>query len=139
MTDTKSISTDKMTDKGVSTALKPCLEKLQSYLAQNFPNIITTLDNDHGEPDRDGCCDGIFLGITYKKDTIFKVVGSEWHSLNQRAFINVVQVENVYIKAYRGQLLECAEVDGSTDLEAEFLDWYEWLESVITNLLEGNH
>lgn len=138
MTAIKSIVPENMTDEGVNVALKPCLEKLQAYLAQNFPSVVTILDNDD-DTDRDGRYDGNFLAITYKEDVVFKVLGSQWHSRDQVAYLNVVQLENAYIKAHRGQQIERAEIDGSKDLQAEFLDWYEWLESVVTNLLEGNH
>lgn len=141
MSDTKSISIapSDMTDEGVNIALKPLLEKLQAHLAVAFPHIVTKLTNDTDDRDEHDCCDGLSLSMIYNYNTTYKILGSEWHSCTQLAFLNVVEVENVDEKGYRGKLLERAEIDGSEDLTAEFLDWYDWIESVATHLLEGNH
>lgn len=141
MTDTTSISIapSDMTDDGVNIALKPLLEKLQAHLKVAFPHIHTKLTNDTDDRDKYDCCDGLCLSMVYDRDTTYKILGSEWHCHGQLAFLNVAEVGSPDDKAYRGQLLERAEIDGSQDLAAEFLDWYDWIESVATNLLEGNH
>ena len=141
MTDTKSISIapNDMTDEGVNIALKPLLEKLQAHLEKAFPHIVTKLTNDTDDRDEYDACDGMCLSLIYDHDTTYKVLGSEWHSRTQLAFLNVAEVGNPDEKAYRGKRIERAEIDGSKDLTAEFLDWYDWIESVATHLLEGNH
>lgn len=139
----QSVNKDKMTDDDVSIAIMPLLIKLQEHLKVAFPNLPTAITNDCEDPnnrdeDRYGRSDGACLILTYSDDVTYKFLGSEWHEHDKLAFINIVKVENMYVKAWRGDLLERAEVDGSEDLTAEFLDWYEWAEFIAEELARGD-
>ena len=139
----KNESKAQLADVDVNAALLPLLKKVQDYLKQHFPNTPTaiTVDdaniNDRDE-DKYGHCDGACLSITYSADVTYKLLGSEWHASNEVAYLNFVRVEDIYTKAYRGELIERAEVDGSEDLEAEFMDWYDWAEGIAIELVQGN-
>lgn len=115
---------DKTTEE-VNDAINPLLAKLADALPKRAH--ATTGGNN---------CDGAYLRFE-STTTFFKVLGSDYHPNEQVAYLNIVRISHKDQVAWRGNLLERVEVDGSIDLAADFMTHYEWALAVINNLIDS--
>lgn len=130
------IKTESMSEKDINLRLMPLLTKMHKQIIEQHPKskVVLLSSDDDGQHNRwDGAC----LSFESKRGKIYKILGSEWHSVDECAFLNVVEVNDFDTKAWRGTLLESEKVDGSHDLSAEYLSHFDWLWCVVNQLIEG--
>ncbi len=114
-----------VTNEEVDNALQPLLKKIADALPKKA-NVS------FGRADLDG---GFMRFESTTKQ--FKVLGSEYHPHTQLAYLNIVTLDHWHQAASRATLVEQVEVDGSEDLAAGFMEHYDWLLEVTSNLVES--